>query len=194
MPVDELVDGALDRRVRPARTAAPCRPGGRSTAPPRRPRSPSSSRASGIAGAPCASGSSGLVVRMAMPPWLRLSVRAAAMVLPKRYAMGIPSTTRGLLRRLKSSGNRCGASDGRMCCTALYSLMYPATPSSRQLAHFVGARDGPAENEDGQPPLSSVRISRTTSGPTSRGSRRSTSSRSRLEHRRGRAPAVRPRF
>src|SRR5206468_4465904 len=26
-------------------------------------------------------------------------------------------------RRLKLSGNRCGASDGRMCCTALYSLM-----------------------------------------------------------------------
>ena len=35
---------------------------------------------------------------------------------------GCPSTTRGLPRRLKLSGNRCGASDGRMCCTALYSL------------------------------------------------------------------------
>ena len=30
--------------------------------------------------------------------------------------------SRGLLRRLKLSGNRCGASDGRMCCTALYSF------------------------------------------------------------------------
>ena len=29
--------------------------------------------------------SSGLVVRMAMPPWLRLSVSAAAIVLPNRY-------------------------------------------------------------------------------------------------------------
>ena len=57
-----------------------------------------------------------------MPPWLRLSVSAAAIVLPKRYWIGMPSTTRGLLRRLKLSGNRCGASDGRMCCTALYSL------------------------------------------------------------------------
>ena len=57
-----------------------------------------------------------------MPPRLRFSVSAAAMVLPKRYAMGMPSTTRGLPRRLKLSGNRCGASDGRMCCTALYSL------------------------------------------------------------------------
>ena len=66
--------------------------------------------------------SSGLVVRMAMPPWLRFSVSAAAMVLPKRYWIGMPSTTRGLLRRLKLSGNRCGASDGRMCWTALYSF------------------------------------------------------------------------
>ena len=66
--------------------------------------------------------SSGLVVRMAMPPRLRLSVSAAAIVLPKRYWIGMPSTTRGLLRRLKLSGKRCGASDGRMCCTALYSL------------------------------------------------------------------------
>ena len=66
--------------------------------------------------------SSGLVVRMAIPPWLRLSVNAAAMVLPNRYWIGMPSTTRGLPRRLKLSGNRCGASDGRMCCTALYSL------------------------------------------------------------------------
>ena len=30
---------------------------------------------------------------------------------------------RGLPRRLKLSGNKCGASDGRMCWTALYSLM-----------------------------------------------------------------------
>ena len=66
--------------------------------------------------------SSGLVVLMAMPPRLRFSVSAAAMVLPKRYAIGMPSTTRGLPRRLKLSGNRCGASDGRMCCTALYSF------------------------------------------------------------------------
>src|SRR5687767_2411688 len=45
-------------------------------------------------------GSSGLVVRMAIPPWLRFSVSAAAIVLPNRYAIGIPSTTRGLVRRL----------------------------------------------------------------------------------------------
>ena len=72
--------------------------------------------------APWRSPGSGLIVRIATPPLLRFSVSAAAIVLPKRYATGIPSTTRGLPRRLKLSGNRCGASDGRMCCTALYSL------------------------------------------------------------------------
>ena len=40
------------------------------------------------------------VVRMARPPWLIFSVRAAAIVLPSRYATGIPSTTRGPERRL----------------------------------------------------------------------------------------------
>ena len=53
-----------------------------------------------------ASQASGLEVRIAMPPRLRLSVRAAAIVLPKRYAIGMPSTTRGLQRRLKLSGKR----------------------------------------------------------------------------------------
>ena len=100
--------------------------------------------------ASAAPASSGLVVRMAMPPRLRFSVSAVAMVLPNRYATGMPSTTRGLPRRLKLSGNRCGASDGRMCCTALYSLTYPTTPSEAQLAHFVGADDRAAEDEDRQ--------------------------------------------
>src|SRR5262245_8085952 len=45
--------------------------------------------------------SSGVIVRMAMPPLPMFSVRAAAIVLSKRYATGMPSTTRGLLRRLK---------------------------------------------------------------------------------------------
>ena len=47
-----------------------------------------------------------------MPPWLRLSASAAAIVFPKRYWTGMPSTTRGLLRRLKLSGNKCGAREG----------------------------------------------------------------------------------
>jgi hypothetical protein len=67
--------------------------------------------------------SSGLVVRMAIPPWLRFNVSAAAIVLPNRYWIGMPRTTRGLARRLKLSGKRWGAIDGRMCCTALYSLI-----------------------------------------------------------------------
>ena len=41
----------------------------------------------------------GLIVLIARPPLLRFSVSAAAIVLPKRYATGIPSTTRGLPRR-----------------------------------------------------------------------------------------------
>src|SRR5688572_3334582 len=44
--------------------------------------------------------SSGLVVRMARPPWLILSVTADEIVLATRYATGMPSVTRGLLRRL----------------------------------------------------------------------------------------------
>src|SRR5438132_8123914 len=66
--------------------------------------------------------SSGLVVRTATPPRLMLSVTAAAIVLPNRYAIGMPRTTRGPVRRLTSPGNRCGASDGRMCCSDVYSF------------------------------------------------------------------------
>ena len=64
-----------------------------------------------------------------MPPRLRLRTSAATIVLPMRYDTGMPITTRGLTRRLNVSGNRCGAIDGRMCSTAMYSLRYPATPS-----------------------------------------------------------------
>ena len=69
-----------------------------------------------------ASRGNGPDVRIAMPPRLKLSDSAAAMVPPARYDTGIPITTLGLSRRLKLSGNRCGAIDGRMCSTALYSL------------------------------------------------------------------------
>ena len=40
-----------------------------------------------------------------------------------------------------------------MCWTALYSLTYPATPSEASVAHFVGAGDGAAENQNRQPPI-----------------------------------------
>ena len=136
----------------------PCRRGGRST--PRALRR----RCRGGAGQPEADAclatpaSSGLVVRMAMPPWLRLSVSAAAMVLPNRYATGMPSTTRGLLRRLKLSGNRCGASDGRMCCTALYSLTYPATPSAASSRTSSALAIVPLKTRIGSRPSSSLRM------------------------------------
>jgi hypothetical protein len=67
-------------------------------------------------------GSSVLVVRTATPPRLMFSVKAAAMVLPTRYETEIPTTTRGLERRLQWSGKRCGVSAGTMCCTAVYSF------------------------------------------------------------------------
>ncbi len=38
-----------------------------------------------------------------------------------------------------------------MCWTALYSLTYPATPERRELAHFVGAGNRAAENQNRQP-------------------------------------------
>ena len=122
MPVDECVDGvlvgggdALELQAHPDAAVAPGDPGlGVDVALGR--------RAAGSARATRAPASSGLVVRMASPPRLRLSVSAAAIVLPKRYATGMPRTTRGLSRRLKLSGKRCGASDGRMCWLALYSL------------------------------------------------------------------------
>ena len=121
MPVDERVDGVLigwcDALELDAHTDPTIAPGDTgfdiqiALPPGRRKRTRTRAPAS-----------SGLVVRMARPPRLRLSVSAAAIVLPYRYDTGIPSTTRGLVRRLKLSGKRCGASDGRMCWLALYSF------------------------------------------------------------------------
>ena len=50
--------------------------------------------------------SSGVIVLIAIPPLPMFSVSAAAIVFSKRYATGMPSTTLGLLRRLKLSGKR----------------------------------------------------------------------------------------
>ena len=54
------------------------------------------------------------MVRTPRPPLLRLSVGAVAIVSANRNATGMSSVTRVLVRRLKLSGNRRGASDGRM--------------------------------------------------------------------------------
>ena len=115
---------------------------------------------------------------MAIPPWLRLSVRAAAIVLPNRYWIGMPRTTRGLLRRLKLSGNKCGASDGRMCWTALYSLTYPATPSAASSRTSSALAIVPLKIRIGSRPSSSLRMARTRSTPGACGRRRSRTIRS----------------
>src|SRR5262252_1801168 len=122
--------------------------------------------------------SSGLVVLIAIPPRLRFNVSAAAIVLPNRYWIGMPSTTRGLPRRLKLSGNRCGASDGRMCCTALYSLTYPATPRAASSFTSSALAIVPLNTRIGSLPSSMRRIDFTSSTPGAFGRRRSSTTRS----------------
>ena len=48
----------------------------------------------------------GAEVRIAMPLRLRFNDNAAVILVPMRYDTAMPSTTRGLSRRLKLSGNR----------------------------------------------------------------------------------------
>ena len=82
------------------------------------------------------------MVRTPSPPLLRLSVGAVAMVSANRKATGRSSVTRKLVRRLKLSGKRRGASDGRICRSAQCSLTYESMPS------FASARTSPASRTD----------------------------------------------
>ena len=115
-----------------------------------------------------------------MPPRLRLSVSAAAMVLPKRYWIGMPSTTRGLLRRLKLSGKQVRRERRQDVLHGAVFVDVTRDAERRQLAHFLRARDRAAEDQNRQPPSSSLRIDRTSSTPGACGSRRSSTMRSML--------------
>ena len=63
----------------------------------------------------------------------------------------MPRTTRGLCRRLKLSGNRCGASDGRICCDGAVLVHVAGDAEVGQVADLGRAADRAAEDQDRQP-------------------------------------------
>ena len=65
----------------------------------------------------------------------------------------MPRTTRGLPRRLKLSGNRCGRERRQDVLDGAVLVDVAGDPQRGEVAHLVGGGDGPAEDQDGQPPL-----------------------------------------
>ena len=92
-------------------------------------------------------------MRMASPPWLRLSVRAAAIVLPNRYCIGMPRTTRGTAAAVEVVGKQVWRERRQDVLHGAVLVHVPRDPQRRELAHLVGAGDRAAEDQDRQPAL-----------------------------------------
>ena len=151
--VDERRRCASGRRHRPSRTGGPCRRGGRSRRRAPRRRCRASRPAGGSGPRACAPASSGLVVRMAMPPWLRLSVSAAAMVLPKRYCDRDAEHDARAAAAVEVVGEQVRRERRQDVLHRAVLVDVAGDAERRQLAHFVGAGDRAAEDQDRQPPV-----------------------------------------
>ena len=114
-------------------------------------RCPSSSRACRKRTLILAPLSSGLVVRMAMPPWLRLSVSAAAMVLPNRYCDRDAEHDARAAAAVEVVGEQVRRQRRQDVLHGAVLVDVAGDAERRELAHFVGARDRAAEDQDRQP-------------------------------------------
>ncbi len=94
--------------------------------------------------------SSGLVVRMAMPPRLRLSARAAAIVLPNRVLDGNAQHDPGTAAPVEVVREEMGC-QGRQDMLGRAVFVHVARDAEgRQIAHFAGIGNRPAEHQNRQ--------------------------------------------
>ena len=88
-----------------------------------------------------------------MPPWLRFSVSAAAIVLPKRYWIGNAEHDARAAAAVEVVGKQVRRERRQDVLHGAVLVDVAGDAERRELAHFVGAGDRAAEDQDRQPPV-----------------------------------------